>query len=119
MKNIHYMTSIAFFVSLLAIEYLATTTLEIKSLQNSWDKANHFLAFFVLYVLLYYSHFELSKVSCFLLLLAFGVQIEIIQYFIPGREFSLFDVVADSLGLFLGILSVTFVSQRVNAKLVK
>mgnify|MGYP005859179957 CR=1 FL=1 len=116
MKNINYMMSMGFFAALLVILYLATTTLEIKPLQNSWDKANHFLAFFVLYVLLYYSHFKLSTVSCFLLLFAFGVQIEIIQYFIPKREFSLLDVVADGIGLFLGVLFVTFVWQRVNAK---
>ena len=38
--------AISFFICLVAIEFLATTSQEIKPIQNSWDKANHFIAFF-------------------------------------------------------------------------
>ena len=38
------------------------------------------------------------------LLLAFGLQIEIVQYFLPNREFSLLDVVADGVGIALGVV---------------
>ena len=37
--------AISFFICLVAIEFLATTSQEIKPIQNSWDKANHFIAF--------------------------------------------------------------------------
>jgi VanZ family protein len=38
------------------------------------------------------------------ILLLIGFQIEITQYFIPGRFFSLMDIVADSIGIAIGIL---------------
>jgi VanZ family protein len=36
------------------------------------------------------------------ILFAFALQIEIVQYFIPEREFSLLDVVADMIGVGIG-----------------
>ncbi|CAI6148493.1 MAG: hypothetical protein SPLUMA1_SPLUMAMAG1_00659 [uncultured Sulfurimonas sp.] len=38
-----------------------------------------------------------------LLLLVFGLQIEIVQAFLPNREFSLLDVFADGVGILLGM----------------
>jgi len=93
------------YICIIAVEYLATTTQEIQIVQNSWDKANHFVAFMVLYILLTlgYRHIGLSvKVA---ILFAFAVQIEIVQYFIPGREFSLLDVIADMIGVGIGYIA--------------
>ena len=42
-----------------------------------------------------------------------GFQIEIMQYFIPGRFFSLLDIVADSIGIVIGMV----VWRMVNAML--
>ncbi|SFV60711.1 hypothetical protein MNB_SM-5-438 [hydrothermal vent metagenome] len=94
---------IALYVCLVSIEYLATTTQEIKPLEHTWDKANHFIAFMTLFVLLSLAYKHLSLVRRVVLLLLFGLQIEIVQYFIPGRDFSLLDVVADSVGIAIGI----------------
>ncbi len=94
----------AFYVCIVAIEYLATTTLEIKPIQNSWDKANHFIAFFTLYVTLSFAYPKLEIVTKVLILLAFGIQIEYVQYFLPNREFSLFDIFADGVGIFMGMM---------------
>lgn len=101
---LNYTITALFFLSLLSIEFLATTTLEIKAVHSLWDKANHFIAFFVLYTLLYFSHFALKRVTTVALLLLFGIQIEIVQYFIPLREFSLLDVFADSVGIAIGFV---------------
>lgn len=107
---LRYLSIFAFYISIIAIEYLATTSLEIKPIQNSWDKANHFIAFFTLYITLSFGYPKLSLVKKVALLLAFGIQIEIVQAFLPNREFSLLDVVADAVGIFLGfiILRVLF-----------
>lgn len=75
----------AFYSAILVIEFLATTTVEIKAIENSWDKANHFIAFFYLYVALYFAYPRLSNISIVTILLLFAIQIEIVQYFIPGR----------------------------------
>ena len=34
---------VLFFVFLIVIEYLATTSLSIEVIENSWDKANNFI----------------------------------------------------------------------------
>lgn len=102
--KISYLFAIAFFVCLFVIEFLATTTLEIKPIENSWDKANHFIAFFTLYVTLSLGYSKLEIFKKVVLLLAFGLQIEIVQYFLPNREFSLLDVVADGVGIVFGLV---------------
>ncbi|WP_457743766.1 VanZ family protein [Sulfurimonas sp.] len=103
-----------FYGCLIVIEFLATTTQEIKPLEHSWDKANHFIAFMTLYVLLTLAYKKLSIKAKVLILLAFGVQIEIVQSFIPGREVSGFDVFADSIGIGIGIGAYLLYKKRLN-----
>ncbi len=102
MKATLFKTS--FFITFGVIEYLALTPQHIEVLDGLWDKQNHFIAFFVLFVLLsfMYSHFSTLKKT--LLLLLVGFQIEATQYFIPGRSSSLMDIVADSVGIIIGII---------------
>jgi len=107
-KNLY---RIAFFVCLGVIEYLATTTREIPIIENSWDKANHFIAFFVLYILLSFAYKYFSTFLKVVLLLAFGMQIEIVQSFIDGRFFSMLDVFADSVGIVLGVFGFIFIKN--------
>ena len=105
-------------ICFIAIEYLATTTQEIKPLAHTWDKANHFIAFMTLYILLSLAYKNLSILMKIALLLAFGMQIEIVQSFIPGRDFSGFDVVADSVGIAIGIVTYYFY-EKYRRKLTK
>ena len=97
------LNKIGFFIALFAIEYLATTSQSIPVVEHLWDKFNHFFAFLTLYVLLSNGFTTLKLFHKVLLLLLFGLQIEIVQSFLPQREFSLLDVVADSVGIALGV----------------
>ena len=106
------LVTISFFVALISIEYLATTQIEIKPLENSWDKANHLIAFFILFLLLIFSHFELKVSKVILLLLLYAIQIEVVQLFIPNRAFSMLDIFADSIGIFFGFVVYFVFSQR-------
>lgn len=99
MKHLY---QIAFFITLLVIEYLATTTREIEVVAHSWDKLNHLAAFTVLYLLLSAGFGHLKMLTRVMLLMAFAVQIEIVQHFIPSRDFSLLDIVADAVGIACG-----------------
>jgi len=103
-KYLEKLSQYSFFICIIAIEYLATTTREISVVTNSWDKANHFVAFMVLYILLSLGYKHLSLIKKILILLAFAVQIEVVQYFIPGREFSLLDIFADMVGMGIGYI---------------
>ena len=91
---------VALVVSLIITMYLATTQREFPVIEDTNDKVNHILAFCVLAFLADYSapkvRFNLSKG---LTILGYGLLIEVIQYFLPYREFSLFDLVADGVGI--------------------
>ncbi len=90
----------ALVVTLVITMYLATTQQEPSVIDNLNDKVNHVLAFYVLAFLADYSapkvRFNLSKG---LAILGYGLLIEVIQYFLPYREFSLFDLAADGVGV--------------------
>lgn len=100
-----------FFITLGVIEFLATTTIHIEVVESIWDKANHFSAFFVLYILLSFAYKNFNIFIKILLLIGFGIQIEIVQSFIDGREASLLDVVADSAGILIGVLLLPIFSK--------
>jgi VanZ family protein len=97
---------VLFFVFLIVIEYLATTSLSIEVIENSWDKANHFVAFFALFIALSTGFPNIELISRVLLLMFFGIHIEVVQAFLPFREFSLLDIFADFIGVVIGILSL-------------
>ncbi len=110
MSNIY---RILFFICLISIEFLATTTMKIEVVESIWDKGNHFIAFFVLYILLSLSYKSLTIRVKVLLLVAYGLHIEIIQSFIDGRYFSLLDVVADCVGIAIGVLFCKYIWRKV------
>jgi VanZ family protein len=110
----------ALYTNFLVIEYLALTPQHIEVLDGLWDKQNHFFAFFVLFVLLSFAYQYFSMLKKIGILLLIGFQIEITQYFIPGRFFSLMDIVADSIGIAIGILvwqMIYWLRQRLKTPL--
>ena len=100
------------FISLVVITYLATTALEFAVVSSSFDKINHILAFLVLALLVDFSfpnsRFNTDKIFP---LIAYGISLEIIQYFLPHRMFSLFDIAADSLGLIAYGVLIPFIKR--------
>ena len=85
--NLSKISAAFFFIFLIAIEYLALTPAQIKLIKNSWDKANHFIAFSVLYVTLHFGVSRLNLGAKVAVLLAYGIQIEIAQSFCAGPLF--------------------------------
>jgi VanZ family protein len=86
--------------ALAAITYLAVTRQEYPLVQEIYDKANHIVAFYALALLVDFSFpqktFGFSKIIG---LLSYGVLIEVVQGFLPGRTPSLLDLVADGVGI--------------------
>ena len=107
---------ILFIICFISIEYLSTTTISIPAIENSWDKLNHFVAFFVLYILLYFGFKIFTTFGKVSLLMLFAVQIEIVQYFIPNRYFSLLDILADGIGILIAIGVISFYTKYVKVK---
>lgn len=91
---------LALVAALIAITHLATTQAEYPGVEGINDKVSHLLAFYVLSCLEDFSfprdRFSIYKVIA---LLGFGLLIEVIQYFLPYRTFSLLDFAADGIGI--------------------
>jgi len=63
------------------------------------DKVNHFFAFAVMTSLLRLGFPACRPRLCFLWMLAYGGLIEVIQSFLPWADCSIFDVMADAVGI--------------------
>ena len=93
---------VLFVVALIAIYILALLPQD-QAPEFHWsDKANHIFAFVVLGLLLRLG-FRLSYWQSILLLIGYGVLIEISQYFTPDRSAELADIGADTIGSFVGL----------------
>jgi VanZ family protein len=87
-------------LSLIIITILAVIPLDYPEVAGINDKFSHIAAFYVLSLLADYS-FPETKINPakIMPLLFYGVSIEWIQYYIPYREFSVFDILADAVGI--------------------
>ena len=87
-------------VAIIGCSYLAFTPIPVPLVQHVWDKAKHAAAFVTLAILADFSFprsgFGLRKAGA---LLAYGIFIEVVQYFLPYRTAEVLDVVADAVGL--------------------
>lgn len=96
---------LAFFAAFVVISYLALAPITETPISTGWDKLNHAAAFFCLLLLMslgfpYRPSFWLKVV----LLFGYGAAIEVAQSFIPPREPSLLDLVANTCGLALYVV---------------
>lgn len=82
--------------------YLTTTAVQYRAAESINDKLSHLLAFSALALLADFSFprspFHLNKAAPLLL---YGCMIEVVQYHLPYRSFSLLDILADAAGLML------------------
>ncbi|MBC2716985.1 MAG: VanZ family protein [Desulfobacteraceae bacterium] len=103
-------------VAVSGILILATTPLSYPVVSGINDKLSHIFAFFVLSLLADFS-FPDKKFNLYIILplMAYGLMIEGIQYFLPYRMFSLFDVAADAMGLVLYRISFPLLKKGVDA----
>ncbi len=98
----------------IAISYLALSPAPPAGLSTGWDKANHALAFASL---AFSAHFAGARrpVPLFMALLAYGGAIELLQLYVPGRECDWHDLLADGVGIALGLLVSKLFSYGASA----
>jgi VanZ family protein len=89
------------------------------------DKVVHFFIFGVLMIATAYGLLKTAAVKGYpakpvliatLYSISFGIAIEFIQRFVPGRSFSVFDMIANTIGVGIGYLVVMFVRKRMLIK---
>ena len=76
------------------------------------DKSIHFIAFAVLTLLLRFAY-SITWFQTFLLLLVYAAFIEFSQFFTPNRSAELLDVVADVIGIGIGLLFYPFIQKLI------
>jgi len=92
---------------LAVITWLALSPAPPRTVDTGWDKANHALAFASLAFSAVWALWQRPRqwIWLVLALLAYGVFIEIAQSFLPPREADWHDVVADGIGIAIGLLA--------------
>lgn len=90
-------------------------------LPKNSDKFFHFLIYFITAFFFYYSFrhsFKFIIFFSFLFSSGFGFLMEVIQYFIPGRNFSSVDIIADISGAGIFVLFCAL-SYRMSNKVTR
>jgi VanZ family protein len=90
----------AFWLMVSTITVLALIPAPEVPASSGWDKLDHWLAFFTLSALAdraFPARVFWSRIA--LVLVAYGIAIEVAQYFTPDRQADVMDVVADSVGI--------------------
>ena len=87
-------------ICLTAITWLALTSEPLPVSYQAWDKPNHWVAFFTLAFLVDYS-FPRSRRNWikWMLLIAYGLGLEVMQWLSGIRVFETYDLLADVLGI--------------------
>ena len=89
--------------SLLLVAYLSLMPYDGHLLDDQRDKLAHLIVYAALTVLAYLAYQRVAMLWLVAALLVYSVGLEVGQYFVPGRFLSWADVVANTLGLLLGI----------------
>ncbi|MBM3456112.1 MAG: VanZ family protein [Bacteroidetes bacterium] len=109
-KNLTAFLFFSVFVGIAVLSLLPPKRLEL----GSSDKLSHFFAYFVL--MLTYGTWRAKNRSHILigitLLSGYGILLELLQGFIPGRVPSIFDVIANTSGVILGATALRLFFNR-------
>jgi len=95
-------------ISILFISTLSVQEIEAQSAVNLSDKFLHFFCFLYLTILSWLSRIISKELWVYVIVLAYGILIEIIQIYIPYRSFEFLDIFADFLGILAGSLFINF-----------
>ncbi len=115
MSNFKYkIPAILYSVLIFGISSIPQANLPRLDILN-FDKLNHLIeyTFYAMTLFLAFSNAKSEKIIKYAGLLTiltgllFGITDEIHQIFVPGREFSMFDYAADTLGILLGVFVYT------------
>jgi VanZ family protein len=106
---------ISFYVFyVLIITYFSLTPIEHKIPENiwDWDKASHFTAYLLLAMFVKKVHVRFSYLTCVITCFSYSFAIECIQYFIPNRQFDVLDMLANLLGMVLGVIIYYLIREK-------
>ena len=96
MTNLYRLLFASSILGLMILSIAPLSDLDTLSLN---DKLIHIVAFLYLGIISILSKFEIDKIYLFILLISYGLLIEIAQTFLPYRYFEINDLLADLIGV--------------------
>ena len=106
MRIVQFSFKIILLISVTIITILFIYEVNIESSPNFLDKALHFLCFTYLTLITWLSRILSKDLHVYVIVLAYGILIEIVQRFIPYRSFEYLDIFADSVGIIAGLMII-------------
>ena len=104
MRIIQLSFKIIFVISVPIITILSIHEVNLGPSPNFLDKALHFLCFTYLTLITWLSRILSKDLHVYVIVLAYGILIEIVQRFLPYRSFEYLDIFADSVGIIAGLI---------------
>jgi VanZ family protein len=111
-QQIRQVLRIAFWGGVVAVLALSLAPVTTPMPSTGWDKSNHLLAFSTL-AFLAHCAYPGRTVTVLAGLLAYGGLIEVLQSFTPDRAAEWADLLADGVGLLLGVMLARLASRRI------
>ena len=108
MQLIQHSSRVILGISIVLISILSVQEIEIQSSFNFSDKFLHFSCFLYLTIISWLSRIIYKELWLYVIVLAYGILIEIVQIYIPYRSFEFLDIFADFLGILAGSLFINF-----------
>ena len=93
-------------ISVVFISILSVQKIEVQSSVNLSDKLIHFFCFLYLIIISWLSRITSKELLLYVIVLAYGILIEIVQRFLPYRSFEYLDIFADSVGIIAGLIII-------------
>ena len=97
MTNLYRLLFAGSIIGIMLLSIAPLSDLGASSLFN--DKVLHIIAFLYLAIISILSKFKIDKIYLFILLISYGLLIEIAQTFLPYRYFEINDLLADLIGV--------------------
>ena len=97
--------------SIAFISFLSIQEIEVQSSVNISDKLLHFFCFLYLTTIGWLSRIIYKELWLYVIVLAYGTLIEIVQIYIPYRSFEFLDIFADFLGILVGTFLINFLKD--------
>ena len=106
MQIIRFSFRIVLVISISLIAILSFQEVNFESSFNFLDKVLHFLCFIYLTLVTWLSRILNKDLHVYVIVLAYGILIEIIQRFLPHRSFEYSDIFADFVGIIVGLIII-------------
>ena len=106
MQIIQFSFRILLVISISVITILSIQEVNIESSVNYLDKVLHFLCFSYLTLVTWLSRILNKDLQVYVIVLAYGILLEIVQRFLSYRSFEYLDIFADFVGMIDGFIII-------------